>query len=214
MTGCAAQVKIPERLQGDSVQVPIKQERSFLSVDALRFEGYVVDQLDRSWTSGESSGAQTAREQEYSFQVRRPKGEPLEVYCTNRAQITEGDLGLGFKTEETRRALACHFASSAQGRFVLGSGGDGPGDRYLGRLELDGLPLTFRSVHEFEGTVFPSLSPLGYAIEREGDVLALLQTANDPVLTVASRQKDELWDGVAVITAILLFYQDIGDAPN
>lgn len=216
--GCVnSKAAVPDALALDHVRVPIQQERGLLSIEAIHFEGYTADQIDRSWTSsqstrvrqGQASVAEQSQEQTYKLRLKRPKGEALHVKCHNSAQTQSQDLGLlGLRSQSVQRALRCQISGGVAGELVLANV---EGQSYQGVLKLPEQEIQIESQHQYQDSAFRSPTPLGYTLRQEGQVIAQLQTFQDEHALVAPRQKDSTWDGVALIGAALVLYQELGE---
>jgi hypothetical protein len=110
-----------------------------------------------------------------------------------------------------RPALACAFRPDAgPGPFTLALRATGrPEPAFRGELRGAGQRYTVRSVHTLEGTPIPLGTPAGWALERDGRVVAMLETTGAGRVWMDDAAP-EAGAVAAAVTALLLFEPEPG----
>lgn len=184
LAGCtAAQIRMPDGLTAFSEFSGIGGGPSG-AFEAGPYSGRFVRALERvSFADGT-----IARVGGSSFTIAGPEiSSTIEADCGMREHAI--DLGLA---EVTVRPLAYRCSFTAEGhaipaRFELQEvvGGGSAITRYerRGEIALGGEAIQFRSLHHTAGTPLPSLTPVGYVFERNGQAIGALSLTSRPALT-------------------------------
>lgn len=126
--------------------------------------------------------------------------EGLEVFAQS------GSLTFDVRGATGQPALACAFRSAPGAEpWTLALRATGrPVPAYRGELRGGGGAYAVRSVHALEGSPIPMGAPAGYALERDGQVVALVETMNAGRVWLPEASADE-GALAAAATALLLF---------
>ena len=187
LAGCTqAQIRMPEALTGmtwfnEFTGIGGAPSGTF---EVGPYSGHFARGLERAaFTDGsiERSGASR-------FTIAGPEiSSTIEADCGMREHAL--DLGLA---EVTTRPLAYRCAFTAEGRAIPSRfelqevvGGGTAITRYerAGEIALGGETIRFHSLHHIAGTSLPSLTPIGYTFERNGQTIGALSLTGRPALT-------------------------------
>jgi hypothetical protein len=134
------------------------------SLGLLGGPGFSGSHRPYAWTATGPSGALDAECHQ----------EGLEVFAQG------GSLTFDVRGATGQPALACAFrAAPGAAPWTLALRATGrPDPAYRGELRGGGGVYAVRSVHALEGSPVPMGTPAGYAVERDGQVVALVETMN------------------------------------
>ncbi len=212
LTACPqTDIVVPDTLQGDSVNLPLKFEDNLEGRRVLRFESYTVNIADASEVDVMVPDSGEVSDQSYGFKMRKKGGVEIQGVCSAQHKLRQETVGkLGLKLEEIDQSLVCDLGGPAPGQFYLGSQRD---QHFSGALTFGEQRLQVYSNHRLKEALFDSPTPVGFTMTRDGNVIAVLQTVNGPKLTVASRLPDDVWDMISLVTTILMLEQDSKTKP-
>lgn len=109
-----------------------------------------------------------------------------------------------------RPALACAFRSAVAGPFTLALRATGrPDPAYRGELRGGDRRWTVRSIHALQGSPIPLGEPAGWALERDGRVVAMVETTGAGRVWMDDAAP-EAGAVAAAATALLLFAPEAG----
>lgn len=207
----SAELELPSTLAGaEALAVSGHNPRSWnhpLAFGPYRTAG-VREGLEFSW-SAEAFGVRGGQAKKpYRLVLETADGASREVECRQRS-IEVWRKGWSVElTDAFRPRLVCGFQSS-EGRvqrLVLGS--NGMQLRGVVHAAADETPLlTIRSLHRLAGSRLPLGEPAGYALERDGVVVAAVETINRGRVWLGDGLDADDRELAAAAAATLLLYK-------
>jgi hypothetical protein len=135
------------------------------------------------------------------------------VTCRMHASAVTVDV-VSLETEPV--AYLCNIRSEdrrVSGRLELRAVRRGPGgmlslEERHGDIELDGISLQIRSVHEMEGTSLKAATAVGYVLSENGEPVGAVSLNGTPVVTLRPGADARLRRAVVIAALALGLFRD------
>ena len=207
-----AQMAVPRAMKGRSHAHLVKLDRGPMN-EAVAFGKWRTIEVDRSWTTRIGAGikfsgvgmAHETADQPYTFLLARGQ-ERWRVECVTRFRNKATVVGpLKIRASTTR--IRCMALSEGDKRRVeIASMMVGAGR--VGVVKLGEQWLTLHTQHQLKGGAQIGTAA-GYALFKDANMVAAVQTINDRQAWVRSTLASELHGPVAVTLASLLLYREV-----
>lgn len=209
-TGCAtARVRVDPALSA-AAPLPVTGANPRRWGAPVRFGPHATGPVSGDTTFGWSltvlAGAGVGgKSRPYAWTSHGPAGAVVAECHDRELEVFAGSLAIDVKGATGQPRLACAFRPQAGGApWTLTVRATGrPDPAYRGELGDGASAYAVRSVHALEGTPIPLGTPAGWALERDGRVVAMVETMNAGRVWLPGGQDDGAL--AAAATALLLF---------
>ena len=182
-------------------------KKSALSYDAISFGPYQVANIDLDWgrSSSARSGSftQSRSTKDYAYTVSSA-GTSLNVKCKYKKETSGASLS-GMSLGGHKVSLHCDLsrADAVDGAFDLRSADNG----YAGEAKAKERTFAVASRHAVVGGT--TSSPAGYDVRAGDNVLAEVQTVNEPEVWLdTAAPADDAIAAAAIVVAVYFFERE------
>ncbi len=229
LMGCTtARMAVRPQLVSVAKEMKVKGRKAFSFGETFFFGPYQVAEVHRGWTRSTSFGGSMFEErkkkfssrsatQEYEFLLKDGKGDVWKCQCVTSSDQNYVDVLLGRKSRlaiglTSKTSFVCTFRSKNRPevwRLVMNEHFDSSG--VMNGVLSDGkISILIQGTRKLAGTSFPLSTPSGYEFLMKEHVAGSVEVINNGAVWIVPSIEERLHSPLAVTSAALLLYQDIG----
>lgn len=231
LMGCTlARMAVRPQLVSAAKEMKVEGRKSFSFDETFFFGPYEVAEVNREWTrstgfsidfpifgKGDKKFTSSRATQKYEFILKDEKGNIWKCQsvtgCDQRnVDVLLGNnnrLGIGLTSETS---FVCTFSSKKTPevwRLTMNESLNSS-DALNGVLSDGTISIILQGTRKLAGTPFPLSTPSGYEFLINGNVVASVEVINKGGVWIVPSIEKRLHSPLAVTSAALLLYQDIG----
>ncbi|MHC4214590.1 MAG: hypothetical protein ACYSWP_14600 [Planctomycetota bacterium] len=228
MSCTPARMAVHPQLVSVAKEMKVEGRKSFSFDEAFFFGPYQVTEVHRGWTrsTGFSISTHEKRKkefssskatQEYEFSLKDGKGDVWKCQSVTGCNQSYVDVILGKKTSlaigvTSESSFVCTFRSENRPEVwrLMINENVGSSSGMKGVLSDGKISIAIQGTRKLAGTPFPLSDPSGYEFLMNEHIVSSVEVINKGAVWIVPSIEERLHSPLAVTSAALLLYQDIG----
>jgi hypothetical protein len=227
LMGCTmARMRVRPQLVSAAQEMKVEGRKTFSFDETFFFGSYQVTEVHRGWTR--STGFSISRElekkfsgskatQKYEFLLKDGKEDVWECQSITECDQYKLDSLLGKKNKlgigiNTKNILVCTFKSRnrpEEWQLMMDENYDSSNDM-KGELSDGKISIFVQGTRKLAGAAFPMATPTGYEFLMDENIVGSVEVINKGAVWIIPSIEERLHSPLAVTSAALLLYQNIG----